>query len=161
KLESDPEASKKLVDEAHREAKLAMAEIRNLVQGIHPAVLTDRGLDAAVSALASRCPIPVAVLVDMDRRLPDAVGATAYLVVAESLTNVAKHSVAREAQVRIFLLGNRLVVEVSDDGVGGANADGAGLTGLAARVAALDGRLTVESPSGGGTRIRAEIPCGS
>jgi signal transduction histidine kinase len=160
KLKTDPEAAWKLVDEAHREAKLAMVEIRNLVQGIHPAVLTDRGLDAAISALAGRSPVPVAVIVDLDERLPDTTESTAYFVVAESLTNIAKHSVASEAEVRIFRERGLLVVEVRDNGVGGADiATGSGLRGLADRVIALDGRLIVDSPRGGPTRIRAEIPC--
>jgi signal transduction histidine kinase len=162
KMESDPEAAKALVEEAHKEAKLAMAEIRNLVRGVYPAVLTDRGLDAAISALAGRSPIPVAVMVDLDeQRLPVAVETTAYFVVAEALTNVAKHSVATEAEVRVCRLDERLIVEVVDNGVGGADAaTGTGLAGLAGRVEALDGRLTVSSPRGGPTRVRAEIPCG-
>ncbi len=160
KMESDPEAARRLVEEAHREAKLAMAEIRNLVQGIYPAVLTDRGLDAALSALAGRCPIPVAVDVQLDGRLPEAVETTAYFLVAEALTNVAMHCVATEAWVTIAREGDTLVVEVADNGIGGADpAVGTGLAGLADRVAALDGRLTVQSPRGGPTRIRAEIPC--
>jgi signal transduction histidine kinase len=161
KMESDPEAAKALVEEAHREAKLAMAEIRNLVRGVYPAVLTDRGLDAAISALAGRSPVPVAVMVDLDQeRLPEPVETTAYFVVAETLTNVAKHSVASEAEVRVCTLDDRLIVEVVDNGVGGADmAVGTGLAGLAGRVEALDGRLTVSSPRGGPTRVRAEIPC--
>jgi signal transduction histidine kinase len=162
KLQSDPDIAWKLVDEAHREAKLAMVEIRNLVQGIHPAVLTDRGLDAAISALAGRSPVPVAVMVDLEERLPDTVESTAYFVVAETLTNIAKHSVATEAEVRIFRERGLLVIEVRDNGVGGADpATGSGLRGLADRVIALDGRLIVDSPRGGPTRIRAEIPCAS
>ena len=160
KMESDPEAARRLVEEAHREAKLAMAEIRNLVQGIYPAVLTDRGLDAALSALAGRCPIPVVVDVQLDGRLPEAVESTAYFLVAEALTNVAKHSVATEAWVTIAREGDTLMVEVADNGIGGADpAVGTGLAELVDRVAALDGRLTVQSPRGGPTRIRAEIPC--
>ncbi len=161
KMESDPEAAKALVEEAHREAKLAMAEIRNLVRGVYPAVLTDRGLDAAISALAGRSPVPVAVMVDLDQeRLPEPVETTAYFIVAEALTNVAKHSVASEAEVRVCTLDDRLIVEVVDNGVGGADmAVGTGLAGLAGRVEALDGKLTVSSPRGGPTRVRAEIPC--
>jgi signal transduction histidine kinase len=161
KMDSDPEAAKALVEEAHREAKLAMAEIRNLVRGVYPAVLTDRGLDAAISALAGRSPVPVAVMVDLDQeRLPEPVESTAYFVVAEALTNIAKHSVATEAEVRVCTLDNRLIVEVVDNGVGGADmAVGTGLAGLAGRVEALDGRLMVSSPRGGPTRVRAEIPC--
>jgi signal transduction histidine kinase len=160
KLESDPEAARQLVDHAHQEAKLAMAEIRSLVQGIHPAVLTDRGLDAALSSLAARCPIPVALLTEMEGRPPAAVESAAYFVVAEALTNVAKHSAASEASVLVRREVGRLVVEVCDNGLGGANAEGGGLSGLAHRVAALDGRLTVESPPGGPTLVRAELPCG-
>jgi signal transduction histidine kinase len=139
-----------------------MAEIRNLVQGIHPAVLTDRGLDAAISSLTSRCPVPVAVIVDLDERLPGVIESAAYFIVAEALTNIAKHSAATEAAAVIHRERGTLVVEVSDNGLGGASlARGTGLAGLADRVAALDGRLTVESPPGRGTRIRAELPCGS
>jgi signal transduction histidine kinase len=139
-----------------------MVEMRNLVQGIHPAVLTDRGLDAAISALAGRSPVPVAVMVDLDERLAGTVESTAYFVVAEALTNIAKHSVATEASVRIVREAGTLVVEVRDNGVGGADpATGSGLHGLADRVVALDGRLIVDSPRGGPTRIRAEIPCAS
>ena len=159
KMESDPETARRLVDDAHQEAKLAMAEIRNLVQGIHPAVLTDRGLDAALSSLAARCPIPVALLVEIEGRPPAAVESAAYFVVAEALTNVAKHSAASEASVIVRREVGRLVVEVSDNGLGGADANGGGLSGLAHRVAALDGRLTVDSPPGGPTLVRAELPC--
>jgi len=160
KMDSDPEAARTLVDEAHKEAKLAMSEIRNLVQGIHPAVLTDRGLDAAISSLAGRCPVPVAVIVEIDRRPPAAVESAAYFVVAEALTNVAKHSAATEASVIARREVGRLVVEVTDNGFGGATAiPGNGLAGLADRIAALDGQLTVDSPPGGPTRIRAELPC--
>ena len=159
KMESDPEAARRLVDEAHQEAKLAMAEIRNLVQGIHPAVLTDRGLDAALFSLAARCPTPVALLVEIEGRPPAAVESAAYFVVAEALTNVAKHSAATEASVMVGREVARLVVEVSDNGLGGADPAGNGLGGLARRVAALDGRLTVDSPPGGPTRVRAELPC--
>jgi signal transduction histidine kinase len=161
KMDSDPEAARALVEEAHKEAKLAMAEIRNLVRGVYPAVLTDRGLDAAISALAGRCPVPVGVMVDLDGRLPEPVESTAYFVVAEALTNVAKHSVATEAEVRVRQESGLLVVDVIDNGIGGADVSvGTGLAGLAGRVAALDGRLSVSSPRGGPTRVRAEIPCG-
>jgi len=162
KLATDPEAGRALVAEAHEEAKRAIREIRDLVRGIHPAVLTDRGLDPAISALAGRCPVPVTVDVALDRRLPEAVESAAYFVVAEALTNVAKHSGAGQARVGVRCAHDQLTVEVVDDGVGGADpAAGAGLTGLVERVAALDGRLTVESPTGGPTRVRAELPCGS
>jgi signal transduction histidine kinase len=161
KMDSDPEAAKKLVDEAHREAKLAMVEIRNLVQGIHPAVLTDRGLDAALSALAGRCPVPVAVIVEVEQRPPPVVESAAYFLVAEALTNIAKHSAATEASVVVRRVRGILTVEVADNGLGGADLTaGTGIAGLVDRVTALDGKLTVESPPGRGTRLRAEIPCG-
>jgi signal transduction histidine kinase len=163
KLAEDPEAARKLVEEAHGEAKLALAEIRDLVQGIHPAVLSDRGLDAAISALAGRCPVPVEVDVELDRRPPEAAETTAYFVVAEALANVAKHSGASEAHVAVWREPEDwLVVEVTDDGKGGADPEsGTGFAGLADRLAALDGRLFVESPVGGPTRVRAELPLGT
>ncbi|QIN85139.1 hypothetical protein GBA63_11120 [Rubrobacter tropicus] len=165
----DPEVERatELVGEAHEEAKRALAEIRDLIRGIHPAVLTDRGLDAAVSALAHRSPVPTSVVVDLDERPPEAAEITAYFVIAEALANVAKHSGASEARVlarreRGAVGGedrrDLLVVEVGDDGVGGADPAGAGLKGLADRAVVLDGRLTVESPAGGPTRVRAELP---
>jgi signal transduction histidine kinase len=162
KMEADPEVARALVAEAHEEAKRAIREIRDLVRGIHPAVLSDRGLDAAISALAGRCPIPVAVTVELHRRLPEPVESAAYFVVAEALTNVAKHANAAQASVTVDHAGDRLVVKVADNGIGGADPQaGFGLAGLIDRVAALDGRLTVESPAGGPTRVRAELPCGS
>jgi signal transduction histidine kinase len=163
KIAEDPHAARKLVEEAHREAKRALAEIRDLARGIHPAVLSDRGLEAAISALADRCPVPVEVSVEPDGRPPEAVETTAYFVVAETLANVAKHSGASEAHVAVWReLEDRLVVEVTDDGKGGANPEaGTGLAGLADRLAALDGRLFVESPIGGSTRVRAELPLGT
>jgi signal transduction histidine kinase len=165
KMATDPMVAQKLVEKAHGEAKRALAEIRDLVRGIHPAVLSDRGLDAAISALADRCPALVEVDVDLDGRPPEPVETTAYFVVAEALANVAKHSGASEAQVTVRrerMLEDRLVVEVVDDGKGGANPEtGTGLAGLRDRVAALDGRLFVESPTGGPTRVRAELPLGA
>jgi signal transduction histidine kinase len=162
KFAGDPEAARTLLDEAHDEAKRALAELRDLARGIHPAVLTDRGLDAAVSALAARSPVPVEVDVDLRGRPPAATESTAYFVVAEALANVAKHAAATRAEVRIASEGGRLVVEVRDDCVGGADlAGGSGLAGLADRVASVDGRLVVASPKGGPTVVRAELPCGS
>jgi signal transduction histidine kinase len=161
KLESDPAAATALVGEAHEEAKRALAELRDLARGIHPAVLADRGLDAAISALAARSPVPVGVEVATGR-LPGPVESAAYFVVAEALTNAAKHAGAAEIGVRIGRDRDLLVVEVTDDGAGGADpARGSGLRGLADRVAAVDGRLTVTSPEGGPTVVRAELPCGS
>ena len=163
KIKSDPEAARALVEEAHEEAKRASAEIRDLVRGIHPAVLSDRGLDAAISALADRCPVPVEVDVELDRRPPEVVETTAYFVVAEALANVAKHSGASEAQVSVWRAPEDvLVVEIVDDGKGGADPEaGTGLAGLADRLAALDGRLFVESPAGGPTRVGAELLLGA
>jgi signal transduction histidine kinase len=161
KLESDPAAATALVGEAHEEAKRALAELRDLARGIHPAVLADRGLDAAISALAARSPVPVGIDVATGR-LPDPVESAAYFVVAEALTNAAKHAQAAEISVRIARHRDLLIVEVIDDGAGGADpARGTGLRGLADRVAAVDGHLTVTSPPGGPTVIRAELPCGS
>ena len=161
KLETDPAAATALVGEAHEEAKRALAELRDLARGIHPAVLADRGLDAAISALAARSPVPVGIDVATGR-LPDPVESAAYFVVAEALTNAAKHAQAAELSVRITRHRDLLIVEVIDDGAGGADpARGTGLRGLADRVAAVDGHLTVTSPPGGPTVIRAELPCGS
>ena len=167
KFQSDPEAARVLVEASHEEAKRVLAELRDLVRGIHPAVLTDRGLDAAISAVAARSPVPVGVDVRLGGRLPEAVEVAAYFVVVEALTNVAKHSGAREASVLVRREGGagtgggRLVVDVVDNGIGGADAaKGSGLAGLRDRLAALDGRLTVDSPTGGPTWVMAEIPCG-
>jgi signal transduction histidine kinase len=163
KLVSDPRGADELLGRAHDESKRAMVELRELVRGIHPSILTDRGLDAAVSGLADRCPIPVEVDVRIDRRPPSAVETAAYYVVAEALTNAARHSHARRAAVEIHAdASSRLIVEVRDDGRGGAvRTAGSGLEGLAQRVEALDGRLVVESPDGGPTRVSAELPCAS
>jgi signal transduction histidine kinase len=160
KLADDPELGGRLLDAARGELDRALAELRELARGIHPAILTDRGLGAALEALAQRAPLPVDLDEMPDDRLPSAVEAAAYFVVAESLTNVAKYSGAQHASVRVGQLDGFAVVEVSDDGVGGADpAAGTGLRGLADRLAALDGRLEVHSPPGGGTVIRANIPC--
>jgi signal transduction histidine kinase len=163
KLEEDPKGAAELLDGAHGESKKAMKELRDLVRGIHPSVLTDRGLDAAVSGLGERCPVPCAIRVELrDRRPPAAVETAAYFVVAESLTNVARHSGATRATVEIRWDGDQLLVTIADDGRGGASrAPGSGLEGLSQRVEALDGRLTVSSPEGGPTTIRAELPCAS
>jgi signal transduction histidine kinase len=155
----DPALSRRLLDEAHGEAKAALVELRNLARGIHPAVLADRGLDAAVSALAARAPVPVAVDVDLPRRAGPSVEAIAYFVVAEALTNVAKHSGATRAWLTAGFEGSDLVVEVLDDGRGGADPDGGGLRGLRDRVRAVDGSLRLTSPPGGGTTLRVELPC--
>ncbi|MGW4651988.1 sensor histidine kinase [Kitasatospora sp. NPDC004289] len=150
------------VAEAHEQARLALAELRELIRGVHPQVLTDRGLAAATTEVASRSPVPVSVDVALPGRMPASVEATAYFVVAEALANVARHSGATRAEVRGRLLGELLVVEVHDDGAGGADpAAGTGLAGLADRAAAADGTLSVSSPTGGPTVITVEIPCPS
>jgi signal transduction histidine kinase len=160
KMKTDPDAAQALIETSHDEAKQVLGELRELVRGIHPAVLTDRGLDAAISAIAGRSPVPVTVEVHLDERLPEAVESTAYFIVAEALTNVAKHSGATRARVTIWKDEGILTVLVWDDGAGGAAVTPkGGLGGLADRVAALDGRFTVESPGSGGTTVRAEIPC--
>jgi signal transduction histidine kinase len=151
-----------IVDQAHEEAKQAIVELRELVRGIHPAVLTDRGLDAALSAVAARSPVPVDVVVDLPRRPPPAIETTAYYVAAEALTNVAKHARASRATVRIREVDGEVVVEVGDDGDGGARiAEGGGLAGLRDRVLGVEGRLRLASPPGGPTLLVAELPCGS
>jgi signal transduction histidine kinase len=158
----DPDGARILVDQAHAQAKEALAELRNLVRGVHPPVLTERGLDAALSGLAALCPIPVDVHVDVPVRPRTSVEAVAYFVVAEALTNVAKHSRASHAKVMVEGHGfpGTLTVMISDDGIGGAKAESPGLSGLADRVSGVDGRLSVESPAGGPTIIAVELPCG-
>jgi signal transduction histidine kinase len=145
---------------ARRQLDEALAELRRLVRGIHPPILTDRGLAAAVSALAGDCPIPVAVSIEVPERLAPAVESAAYFVVAEGLANAVKYAAAMSCSVTVTV-DDRLVVDLGDDGVGGADPNGSGLDGLRRRVEALDGRFTVVSPSGGPTRLRAEIPCAS
>jgi signal transduction histidine kinase len=157
----DTVSARVLVDEAHDEAKQTLATLRELVRGVHPAILSDRGLDAALSALAASSPVPVELDVEVER-LPDEVEAAAYFVAAEALANVAKHSRATRCDVRVRLRDQKLVVEISDDGVGGARVGvGSGLAGLADRVEALDGVLRVASPQGGPTVVVVEIPCAS
>jgi PAS domain S-box-containing protein len=156
-LLSNQENGSELVGEALENAQRANAELRELAHGILPAVLARGGLREGVAALAARTPVPVEVAVEVDR-LPARVEATAYFVVAESLTNVAKHAQATGATVRARVEDGRLQIHVRDDGVGGAQLDGSGLVGLADRLAVLDGTLTVWSQPGNGTRIRAEIP---
>jgi signal transduction histidine kinase len=148
------------VAEAHAQAKQLMAELRELIRGIHPAVLTDRGLAAALRGLADDAAVPVTVSADLPARLPVHVEHAAYFVVAEALTNVAKHSLATSASVTAHLADDVLVVEVGDDGQGGADpARGSGLTGMADRIAVADGRMLLSSPPGGPTLLRVELPC--
>jgi signal transduction histidine kinase len=162
KMEHDPEAARELVGSAHRETQHAIAELRDLVRGFAPAVLEDRGLDAALSALASRSPVPVEVTIDVPERQPASIEASAYFIVAEALTNVARHADAHSARVLVRRAGETLWIQVADDGVGDADAGrGTGLTGLAARAEAIDGTFTLTSPPGAGTTITVELPCAS
>jgi signal transduction histidine kinase len=160
KLNADPLAAERLLASAGDELDAALAELRELARGIHPAVLSDRGLGTALETLASRAPVPVELAELPDGRLPEAVELAAYFVVAEALTNVAKYANATHATVEVARENGRLVVEVADDGVGGAHPeDGTGLRGLADRIAVLEGRLEIDSERGRGTTIRARIPC--
>jgi signal transduction histidine kinase len=160
KLDSDPEGARALIEEAHAGARDAIAELRNLARGIYPAILTDRGLDAALSALAARSDTPVEVVVDLPTRPPAAVESIAYFIVAESLVNISKYARATSASVSITRDPQWVIVEIADNGVGGAKATpGGGLAGLADRAATIDGILTVNSPVGGPTVVRADLPC--
>jgi signal transduction histidine kinase len=160
RVHRDPEGAVELLNEASGELDSATAELRELARGIHPAVLSDRGLPAALNALAGRIPVATEVVETPAARLPPGVEIASYYVVAEALTNVAKYAHAERAAVRVSRANGSVLVEVSDDGIGGADPrHGSGLRGLADRVAALDGRLEIDSPSGGGTTIRAQIPC--
>ena len=157
--QADPDAARRLRATALEQTRAGIADLRDLAAGIHPGILGDRGLGPAVRALASRLPLPVTVADQLDERLPAPVEASLYFFVSEALTNVVKHADAGEAEVRMAAAGDRLVVEVTDDGVGGASAaEGTGLAGLSDRIAALDGELTVTSPPGGGTALHAELP---
>jgi len=147
---------------AGEELAIALAELRELARGLHPAVLTERGLAAAVQGLAERAPLPVDVVCGPVERFAPAVEAAAYFVVCEALANVAKHARASAACVSVQRVGRRLIVEVDDDGVGGAAPErGSGLSGLADRVATVAGTLRVASAPNGGTRVHAEFPCAS
>jgi signal transduction histidine kinase len=164
---SDPDAGRELLDDAQDQAEQALTELRHVVRGIHPPVLSDRGLAGAVRALAAGSGLGVTVQVDGledGPRAPAAIEAAAYFVVAEALTNAAKHSGAARAEVQLTRTGAGLRVRVRDEGRGGADsapadAAGSGLTGMRRRVAALDGTMMVTSPAGGPTVIEAELPC--
>jgi signal transduction histidine kinase len=149
------------LDDAAAELRLALGELRELARGIHPVILSEAGLGPALVSLAERSPIPVTVADVPPERLPSRVEETAYYVASEALANAAKHAHATTVSISVRRLEGELLVEVDDDGVGGADPDGSGLRGLADRVAALDGHLRVHSPDGKGTRITAELPCGS
>jgi signal transduction histidine kinase len=148
-----------MVDEAHGEVKLALQELRDLARGIHPAVLTDRGLDAALSSVGARCTVPVKVTADLPARPAAAIEGIAYFTVSELLQNVSKHSGARSASVDVWRSDDRLLIQVRDDGGGGASLDGGtGMSGLADRLGAVDGLFVIDSPVGGPTTITAELP---
>ena len=159
KVLEDPDAAATMVEEAHGEVKLALQELRDLARGIHPAVLTDRGLDAALSSVASRCTVPVKVTVDLPERPAAAIEGIAYFTVSELLQNVSKHSRAKSASVDVWRTDTRLLIQVWDDGHGGASLDGGtGMKGLAERLDAVDGLFVLESPEGGPTTVTAELP---
>ena len=158
-VHKDPAKAEAMLAAAHDELTLALGELRELARGIHPAVLSDRGLGAALEALAGRAPIAVDLADVPEERLPEPIEAAAYFVVAEALTNVVKYAHASQATVSVQRNNGHAIVEIADDGIGGADPDrGSGLRGLADRVSALDGRMRLDSPAGAGTRLRAEIP---
>ncbi|HET6634059.1 MAG TPA: sensor domain-containing protein [Streptomyces sp.] len=160
KLLEDPETAARMVDDAHGEVKLALAELRDLARGIHPAILTDRGLGPALSSLAARCTVPVTVTAELRTRPAPAIEGIAYFTASELLQNVSKHSGAAKATVDVWRAQGRLLLQVTDDGHGGADpaAGAGGLAGLAERLDAVDGLLAVHSPAGGPTTITAELP---
>src|SRR5439155_15280124 len=157
-LEKNPAAAQEVLEASREELARALEELRELARGIHPAVLTDRGLEAALDALAARAPLPVQID-GPDGYLPPPVEAAAYYVVSEALANVTKYAQASSVKVTVGRTNGSALVEVADDGVGGADPlRGSGLRGLADRVASLSGKLAIHSPPGAGTRVRAEIP---
>jgi signal transduction histidine kinase len=161
KLGGDPSGAQALLAEARQATQEALEELRDLARGIHPPVLADRGLEAAVRALADRTPLAVNVVADVDPRPAAPVETAAYFVVAEAIANAGKHADAGHVDIEIRRRGDELYVEVRDDVRRGANPEGGGLTALGRRVAALDGTLTVSSPAGGPTTLRAVMPCAS
>jgi signal transduction histidine kinase len=160
-LGRDPDAVRELIAEARVGAAEALEELRDLARGIHPPILTDRGLEAALGALVARSPVRVSLEVNVPRRPPAAVETAAYFTVSEALANAIKHAGAARVDIRIAAVDGTLHAEVWDDGRGGADASGRGLTGLRRRLAALDGTLSVSSPAGGPTIVRVELPCAS
>src|SRR3954471_6815292 len=161
RFDRDPDGARELVEKAREEAKQALAELRDLARGMRPALLAERGLAEAIRSLAARTQLPTTVTVNAGPRVPPAVESAAYFVVAEALTNAVKHARARSAKVRLWRENGRLRIEVRDDGLGGANPNGHGLSGLRKRIEALDGALRIASPPGGPTLLHAELPCGS
>ncbi|MDT0380623.1 sensor domain-containing protein [Streptomyces sp. DSM 42041] len=160
KLLEDPEAAAKMVGDAHGEVKLALQELRDLARGIHPAILTDRGLGPALTTLSRRCTVPVTLTVDLGAARPaPAIEGITYFTVSELLQNIGKHAGAEHAVVDVWCTADRLLLQVTDDGRGGAQASpGSGLAGLAERLDAVDGLLVVDSPAGGPTTVTAELP---
>jgi signal transduction histidine kinase len=157
-----PEPARQVIADAHEEAKAALTELRNLVRGLHPAVLDDRGLDAALSGIAARAPLPVRLSVAVAERASPTVEAIAYFVVSECLANIARHSAAKHAEIDVRRSGDMLRLVITDDGIGGADpARGSGLASLAQRTKSVDGRMQIESPAGGPTVISVELPCAS
>jgi signal transduction histidine kinase len=159
RFERDPDGARELVEKARDEAKQALAELRDLARGMRPALLAERGLAEAIRSLAARTTLPTTVSVTPGERVPPAVESAAYFVVAEALTNAVKHSAATRLTVEVTRDGDLLVVQVADDGVGGADPTGSGLTGLRKRVEALDGAMRLASPPGGPTLLHVELPC--
>jgi signal transduction histidine kinase len=158
-LQNNPEGAAQLIQQARDEAQLAVKELRELARGIHPAVLSDHGLAAALDALAARAPVPVDVSGVPENPLPRPVEAAVYFVTAEALTNIAKYARAEAASVNLAVDDGNVLLQITDDGVGGADtAGGTGLSGLCDRVEALDGTIDIESPPGGGTAVRVQIP---
>ncbi|MGW2208511.1 sensor histidine kinase [Streptomyces sp. NPDC001781] len=159
KLHHDPETAARMVEEAHGEVKTALKELRDLARGIHPAVLTDRGLDAALSAIAARCTVPVTLTVDLPTRPAPAIEGITYYTASELLQNISKHSHAHHATLDLWHTPHHLMLQIRDDGIGGADpAHGSGLAGLTERLDAVDGVLRVDSPPGGPTVVTAELP---
>jgi len=157
---STAEEARHAIAEAHEEAKAALAELRDLIRGLHPAVLEDRGLDAALSGVVARMPIPVRLSTELDRRPSPVIEAVAYFVVSEGLANIAKHAQATQASVFVQRARDRLHIIITDDGVGGADpARGTGLAGLARRASAVDGTFEIDSPPGGPTLLTVDLPC--
>jgi signal transduction histidine kinase len=158
-MKSNPEAAAQLIQQARDEAQLAVKELRELARGIHPAVLSDHGLKAALEALATRAPVPVEVTGVPETPLPRPVEAAVYFVTAEALTNVAKYAKAEGAAVNLSVVDGSVRLQITDDGIGGADTSGGtGLSGLCDRVEALDGTIDIDSPPGGGTAVRVQIP---
>jgi signal transduction histidine kinase len=159
-LDDDTEASSR-IEHARDEIALSLEELRDIAHGLHPAVVSGHGLDVALQSLAARAPVPVRLTVELEDRLPEQLEVAAYYLISESLANIGKHAQASSAAISVARRDGVVVVEIVDDGIGGADTErGSGLRGLADRVEALDGRLRVWTPLGQGTRVRAEIPCG-